>query len=266
MERVESVPIRRLVVALDASPCSQIVLRTAARLAGRLGARLEGVFVQDTSLARVADLSVAHAVSVHSARSRPFTRAALEREQRILAEQMDAWAATVARANNVGWRFQILSGPVAPQLMTVAGKDDLLTVGRFGWPVSGIHRHLGSVARTVAAQHRYPLLLLDQEIQPHRPILAIIEAPIAWPRLILAAQMAVSYASPLIALLVGEDEEAASLQTQVETRLADYNIAIDYRPVRPHSLAKEIMQIRAGALFSQRRSGIEQIPLALFLV
>jgi nucleotide-binding universal stress UspA family protein len=264
MESVEFGPIRRLVVAVDGSACSRVVLRTAARLAGYWGARLDGVFVQDATLARVAELSVAHEVIAYSARSRPFTRSDLEREQRILADQVDGWASDLARVNQVRWRFQILSGPVAPQLMAAAGPGDLLTLGRFGWPVGATRRQLGSVARTVAAQHRFPLLLLDREIQPHRPIFVHVEAPVAWPRLILAAQLAVSSASPLVVLLEADENEVASLQNQVEQRLAEYNIDFVYRQSKARSLDREILS--AGALFRSRRTGVEEIPVALFFV
>jgi nucleotide-binding universal stress UspA family protein len=269
MESMELGQIRRLVVALDASPCSQVVLRTAARLAGYLEVRLEGVFVQDMSLVRVAELSVAHEMSIHSTRSRPFTRAALERDQRILVDQMEAWASDLARSNNVRWRFQILSGPVAPQLMAAAGESDLLTLGRFGWPVGAARRPLGSVARTVVEQHRFPLLLLDREIQPYQPILVSVDDPVAWPRLFLAARLAASFASPLVVLLAAEEDGVDSLQGQVEQRLALHNIDIVYRRLKANSLARESMHVRAdqgSTLFSGRRGGVEEIPLALFLM
>ena len=54
-----SSPIRRVVVALDASPCSRIVLRGAARISAALGAEVEGLFVEDIRLLTLAELPIA---------------------------------------------------------------------------------------------------------------------------------------------------------------------------------------------------------------
>jgi K+-sensing histidine kinase KdpD len=47
--------IRRILVALDASPDSLAALKTAADLARRMEAELMGLFVEDIELLRMAD-------------------------------------------------------------------------------------------------------------------------------------------------------------------------------------------------------------------
>ena len=59
--------VRRILVALDASTQSLAALRTAVTLAAELGAELEGLFVEDTNLMRMAMLPVARRVLFPSA-------------------------------------------------------------------------------------------------------------------------------------------------------------------------------------------------------
>jgi nucleotide-binding universal stress UspA family protein len=274
-EQVES--ISQLVVALDASPCSRLVFRTAARMAAGLGVGLKGVFVEDIHLLQVTDLPICQEVLIGSAAIRPLDRPALERDFRMLSEQTEAWAAAIAREYGLAWRFQVRRGNITQELMSAADKGDLLSLGRFGRSLFPQPARLGSVARALLAQHPFPLMLLDREIQFGQPVIAILDGSATdVERFSVAAQLSKIYKSCLIVLLQSEDERAAAaLQRQADLLLADHlvsNRLLDLRYLRvdAHSLLRQIMQASAeqgGVLLSRRRiEGILSMPVALILI
>jgi nucleotide-binding universal stress UspA family protein len=274
-EQVES--ISRLVVALDASPCSQLVFRSAARIAAGLGVGLQGLFVEDIHLFQVTDLPICQEVLIGSAAIRPLDRPALERDLRMLSEQTEAWAAAIAGEHDLAWRFQVRRGNITQELMSAAGKGDLLSLGRFGRSLFPQPSRLGSVARALVDQHPFPLLLLDCEIQSGQPVLAIFDGSAAdIERLSVAAQLSRIYKSRLIVLLQSEDEQAAaSRQRQADLLLAEHfsgNRLLDVRYLRvdAQNLLWQIKQASAeqgGILLSRRHiEGILSLPLALILI
>jgi hypothetical protein len=59
--------IRRILIALDASPDGLSALETSAWLAARMNAELQGLFVEDESLLRIAEIPLAREVPYFSA-------------------------------------------------------------------------------------------------------------------------------------------------------------------------------------------------------
>ena len=72
-------PPRRIVVALDASSHSHAALAAAVALAGRLQAELQGIFVEDVNLLRLAELPFAREVRFGLSAARPVRWGALGR-------------------------------------------------------------------------------------------------------------------------------------------------------------------------------------------
>lgn len=263
------VAIRRLVVAVDASPCSRSVVRTAAYIAAHLGVRLEGVFVQDTNLQRLAAMHLAQEIAIPSAQPRPFDQQILEREYRVLAERAESWGSQIARDFNVRWRFEIRRGGVATQLMAAAGEEDLLSMGRSGWSLlSPLQRSVGSVTKTVMGRHRFPLFVLQEEIQPRQPVFVTVDENVEVQCVYAAARLAELYDSPLIVLVAAEAKGVDAVRAQVDQLLADRNLEVVYHSVTSQSMAKEVANGNGGrysTLVSRRGSGLENLPAALFL-
>lgn len=269
MATTRDVAIRRLLVAVDTSPCSRSVLRTAAYIAANLGARLEGVFVQDANLQRLAAMQLAQEIAIPSAQPRLFDQRILERESRVIIERADSWGTQIAHDFNVRWRFQVRQGGVATQLMAAAGEDDLLSMGRSGWSlVSPLQRNMGSVTKTVIGRHHFPLFVLQQEIQPRQPVFVTVDANIDVQRIYAAAQLAELYDSPLIVLMAAEAQNFDVVRTQIDQLLTGRNLDVGYQNVTPQSMAKEVANGNGGrhsTLVSRRGSGLESLPAALFL-
>lgn len=222
-------PIQRLLVALDGSPCSHAVLRTAARLAQGLHVELLGIFVEDQHLFQAAALPIAQEVGARSCLVRTLGQDDIARDYRALTHQTAHTATQVVRQFDIEWHFEIRRGQVTEELIALAGPHDLLCLGRYGWPLFP-HRRLGSVARTVLTHRPAPLLLLSSEILPQHPIFVTFEGtPAAQQRLQMAARLARLYQSTLTVLLQGN--ESKSLYKMANTALAGYEQTIEYRQV-----------------------------------
>jgi nucleotide-binding universal stress UspA family protein len=149
--------IRRIVVAIDSTSHSNAALEAAAALAAQLNAELEGVFVQDINLARLAELPVGREIQFLTGQGRDFTADALStqnREQEITARRALAKAAGRARIAHV---FRVTRGQVDVEVISAAGNADLLIIGMGARSPSGRER-LGQTAR--AAAERAPRSVL----------------------------------------------------------------------------------------------------------
>lgn len=151
--------VRRILVALDASPHSLAALAAAVDLAAGLGAEVEGLFVEDIELLRMADLPVTREVGAFTALARDFDSGGLERQLRVQAARAERALSGLADPARVSWTFRVARGAVAVELLAAARGSDLITVGRAGWSPAG-PRGLGSTLRALLADAPRPVLVL----------------------------------------------------------------------------------------------------------
>ena len=143
--------VRRILVALDGSAHASGALEAATALATRLHAELEGIFVQDVDLARLAALPIGREIQLLTGQGRDFTADELDaqnREQEARARR--AIAAAAAQAH-VAHSFRVARGQVNAEVISAAGRADLLIVG-VGRASPGGRARLGGTARA-AAEH-----------------------------------------------------------------------------------------------------------------
>ncbi|NIO41266.1 MAG: universal stress protein, partial [Burkholderiales bacterium] len=112
--------VRRILVALDASPHSQAALRAAAELAAELKAELLGVFVEDINLLRLAALPGAEEVVSALGRARALDPVRLERALRLQAAELRRALESVAAETHVRWAFRVTRGRVVNELLSAA--------------------------------------------------------------------------------------------------------------------------------------------------
>ena len=74
--------VRRILVALDGSVHASGALEAATALAARLHAELEGIFVQDVDLARLAALPIGREIQFLTGQGRDFTADELDAQNR----------------------------------------------------------------------------------------------------------------------------------------------------------------------------------------
>src|SRR5262245_63946763 len=208
-ERELEPTIRRILVALDASPHSQAALEAASELAVVLKAELVGIFVEDVNLLRLAGLPFAREVGYPSGTDRPLDGPSMERELRIQAEQARQTLAGVAGRRQLRWSFRVVRGQVTAELLTAAQEADLLALGRASW-ASTRRVRLGGTAREVAAQALRPVLLSQQGRAISQPVqLAYDGSPAARRGLAVAARIASMTGGQLTVMVIADASDIA---------------------------------------------------------
>ncbi|MEQ9144168.1 MAG: hypothetical protein RLO08_07400 [Parvibaculaceae bacterium] len=119
-----------LIEAENAAPEPQ-ALDFAARMAGPIGARLVGCFVENQALIDLVELPFASEVSFSGA-VRPLERERLFREWEGQAKQAEAAFAAAAAAAGLDWSFEIKRGKPLFSLLEVAEKEDVVVFNAGG--------------------------------------------------------------------------------------------------------------------------------------
>jgi nucleotide-binding universal stress UspA family protein len=237
--------IRRILVALDASPHSLAALKAAAELAARLQADLLGLFVEDIVLLDLADSPYAREILYPAATQARLSRASMESELKALAEQARKALATTAGQSQVRWSFRIVRGEVTTEVLAAAGEFDLLAMGKIGWSL-GSQARMGSTARE-AARSAVPVLLLPEHALPPgaRLLVRYDGSSAAELAVLAAAQLATSGAANLTVLLAAEDRRRADeLKDEVERLVEGKNIQVRYRQIDPQDGAKLLAALK----------------------
>jgi len=122
--------VRTILLALDSAQDTG-ALELAAQLAALLQGTLQGVFVENTDLLRVAQLPFAHEISLNSAVARRLEAAQLERDLRAQAERVRRLLENHALRHSVEWTFRIERGALTATL-AASGSTDVVMLGRSG--------------------------------------------------------------------------------------------------------------------------------------
>jgi len=163
--------VRRIVVAIDASPASRAAAEAAIRLAAEARVEIEGVFIEDENLARFAALPFTRVVWALSGLSLDFGSAELQRAQRLQAARARTVLAEAA-GSRVSWRFRVARGPLARELMLAAGGADLISLG---FAAGERPRGAGSLARRAVREAPGPVLLLRTPLAPKAPVVVWLD-------------------------------------------------------------------------------------------
>ena len=210
--------IRRILVALDASPDSLAAAAAAAELAALLEAELAGLFVEDIELLRLAESPLARQLDLLTASPRVAAAEDVERQLRVHAERARAELVRLADRAGIRWSFRVARGGVASEISAAAADADLVSLGRIGWTTRH-KRALGTTVRALISQ-RGRVLLLERSVAIRPPIVVLYDgSDAARDALDLGTHLAGRRRDPLTVLLVGEDEER--LRAEVEERLGE---------------------------------------------
>ena len=130
MSETHEVSVRRILVAIDTSPHGSAALEAAARLATELRAELQGLFIEDINLLRLAGLPFAREIDYSSGTSRPLDSEEMERALRTRAEGVRQAIAETAQRTRLRWSFRISRGNLAQTMLTESLDSELLVIGR----------------------------------------------------------------------------------------------------------------------------------------
>ncbi len=224
--------VRRILIALDTSTQSLAALKAAVTLAAELGADLEGLFVEDANLMRIANLPVARRVLFPSAAEEPLDSSRMERELKALARRAQRSLAAMAENSGIHWTFRVVRGKVPVEILAAASESDLLTVGRSGWSVAR-RMQLGSTAQNAAMNAPKALLLVKQPLDFDRPVVVLFDgSPLAEQALRAAARFAGAFQSHLTIFILAESpENAKTLMRRATHLLKADEIEASFRPV-----------------------------------
>jgi nucleotide-binding universal stress UspA family protein len=212
-------PIRRIVVGLDASPHSLAALEAAADLAARLEAELVGMFVEDINLLRLAELPFAREVGIFSGTRRRLDSGQVQRQLQAQAERARRALEGHARRVQVHWTFQVTRGVVASELLSAASEADLVILGRTSRPL-GARPQLGSTARGVAAEATCSALVVSYGRQLRLPVLVVMDgSQHAWKAMAVAASLVREEDRHLAVFILAHDMDAAQ---QLKARVTDW--------------------------------------------
>ena len=142
-------PIRRILVAIDATPDSWAALDAAAELAAEMEAEILGLFVEDIKLLRLADSPYAREVAYPTAAGAPLDRARMESQLRAHSAQAEKAVAAAGMREEVRWSFRSIRGEVTAEIRAAAGEADLLAIGRSSWSI-GLQARVSATALDLA--------------------------------------------------------------------------------------------------------------------
>jgi nucleotide-binding universal stress UspA family protein len=218
----ETRSIDRILIALDASPHSRAALNAAVRLAMVMDAGLHGLYVEEESVLRAAEMPFTDEVRAFSAGPKPLTSRRVERQLRDQADHakhvFERWAEESGRPH----QFDVVRGDVVPTILEAADDADLLAFGKAGNASS--RRRLGSKARALLQQASIPVLILREPLRYFQPVLTYFDgSDAAETALQLSARLAErSEASTLKILLPGAHAARyASLRRTVRSAYAN---------------------------------------------
>lgn len=214
----DELTIQRILIALDASHHSLAALRAAAELASSLQADLHGLFVEDDTLLRVAELSVARELQFPFATRGRLSPGRMSRQLRAQAQQAEQALSSLCKRHQIEWSFRVVRGDVSTLVLEEAVEADLLCLGRASRPV--MHRSsVGSTAKAAAVGAPCCVLLVSRETEIHPPIVVLYDGePDNKRALLLAARVALGHGG-LLSVLV--PPSAPGTSREIRERIKD---------------------------------------------
>ena len=222
-------PIKRILVALDASPGSRFSIRAAVDLAARFGAELIGLFVEDINLLRVARLPFAREVSSFSLTLRSLDPEDMKRQLQAQAQTLRRSLAVAAELHRVHWQFRVAHGPVALEVMRAGADADLMIMGRTGGSFGG--RRLGSTVRTMVLGRPGMTFIAASGLHVASPVTVLFDGSTAGLKALeIAAPLSVANDRHLTVVVVsGSRGEAGDLSDEARRRLAGRPLQLEFR-------------------------------------
>jgi nucleotide-binding universal stress UspA family protein len=232
--------IRRILVALDASPHSQAALDAAVELATRFQAELAGLFVEDQNLLRLAGLPFVSEVGIFTATRRRMDSEQIERQIRVQSRRVRQIFTVTTEQARLHGSFRVVRGAVLQEVLNAADDADVLVLGKAGWSLFR-HGQLGSTVRGLLPERYGLTLILHQDNCLGPPLAVLYDGSPASGRALLAAaslNARLDEAPALIVLLLVPDStQVENLQKLAATLLDNPDLPIRYYALtRAHAL------------------------------
>ncbi len=188
MSEMQETPATRILVAIDTSARGAAALEAAARLATELRAELQGLFVEDVNLLRLAGLPFTKEIDSSSGKIRPLDPAEMEQTLRTRAEGVRLAIAETAQRTSLRWSFRVSRGSPVPTMLTESLEADLLLIGS--------ERSVPTPA--LGTIHRAPIMIVNNGVSNSR----VLDT---------AQRLARTCGDSIVALVISEPSEAREL-------------------------------------------------------
>lgn len=248
--------VYRVLVALDATEDSLTSLDLATRLAAKLRAEIEGLFVEDINLLRMADLPCTRVVSVATTSGQGLDLSSMERELRRQARVARDMLAMNAERFSVRWSFRTARGAMASEILAAASEADIVIVGKSdrAYPQ---RVKLGETARTLSARSPSAVLIAHHRFvaaaysPPGAILVAYDDTPTGDRALRLAARLALSERHPITVLIPDSKRTAPRLEEEADALLAAFGLQPRFRRLGRREAARLATVVHAehGELF-----------------
>jgi len=238
-EHREPLTIRRIVVAVDASPHSRAAMEAAVRLAARFDAELLGLFVEDINVLRIAGLPYAQEFGAYSAQRRHINTTDVERQLRVRSRQVQDNFRLLSGGASIQGTFRVTRGSVGAEIQSAAADADVLIVGRAGWSQLR-ERQVGSTTRAVCSAEAPGITaVLQSGAQLAPPILVVYDASEAAEKaLVFAEGLVDEMRGPLEVLVVADTEPLLQARRNLLERALIELKVMKHR----HSLITSVLQ------------------------
>lgn len=235
--------MRRIAVMLDACQVSARTLEEAVQIAARMGAQLEGIFVEDIDLIQIAELPFLREVRSVSRSENTINLTRMEQELRVLARRAERLLGEHAARHNVSWSFRIWRGSIDTELLTADTEADVFALTRLG----------PSLARIPAVPTRTAAVSV-----------VFTGTDASTRALETAMRLTTEPYKELNILLPAENEaEAVSLQEQAIRQLGEHATSADFIRLNDGSL-NDLLEVLAvtnsAVLIVERDNKLLQVP------
>jgi nucleotide-binding universal stress UspA family protein len=250
--RNDEVSFRRILVALDASNHSLAALDAAVELAAAMKAELEGLYVEDVKLLRVASSPATREVRYPFVSTAQLDSQYMERQLRAQASQARRALVAACEKRKVKWSFRIVRGEVAHEVVAAAEEVDMLILGRVSRPLIRQIR-LGSTALAAAVHAPCCVFLLKHDMGIVPPVLVAYDgSPTARRALMIATRLARKNGGYLAVLIVADTPEVEyRLQAETADWLRRHGLLVRFRrlsEVSAPALLQALKAERSGVL------------------
>ncbi len=158
--------VRSVLVAFDDASAGHETMEAAVTLAADLQAELQGMYIEDDDLLRIADLPFVHEITNGSGTVRPIDAQSMQRAMQKKADQIRAMMQRRAESAHIRCSFSVTRGRVLHRVLVATSDDEILFFGC---------RSHASVVRPPAglrprAAVRPVLVLLDESPRGRRAV------------------------------------------------------------------------------------------------
>jgi hypothetical protein len=233
--------IRSILVALDDACSDHETMETAAHLAADLHAELQGLYVQDVNVLRMAALPFTEEITTASGETRPIDEQSMERAMQNKAEQVRRLMEQTAASVQIRCSFSVARGRVPHCALLSTREVDLVLFGS--------RSHAPSVRPPLGVRTRSSV----------RPIVAVVDAETMSARTLdTAAAVGQSQGRGLVVLVCRAEPEAVEdLAHTIREAVAEFDVMVRV-PLRPihtvPALIESLQACRAALVLLSRDS------------